>query len=256
MTHSFEPWNTGISDSDAEHLRIRGHDVTKLMVSSTFTDTMYLLHHGRLPTPGERRVLDAILIGVSEHGPGSPSAAAARLVASGNRQAPEAAIAAGVLAIGDVHGGACMAAMQWIADSLANGGAGAMPDSMAARAVSASLERGERIPGFGHRVHRERDPRTQVLIALAADNGTSGDGAAFMLQVEHELAARGRKLPLNIDGVLAAVLHDMGCKPLFSKCLFILGRAAGLTAHVVEEYEHERPMRIRIPVRYTGPPPR
>ncbi len=253
MTDSFEPWKTSISDSDANHMWIRGKDVTELMASATFTDTIYLLHHGRLPTAAERRIIDAILIGVADHGPGSPSAAAARLVASGSRQAPEAAIAAGMLAIGDVHGGACMAAMQFIADSLGARDSNTTIEKVATNAVRESVTRRERIPGFGHRVHREVDPRTDVIIGLARENALLADGVKFMRAVEHELEAQVKQLPMNIDGVLAAVLHDIGCTPLFSKCLFIIGRAAGLSAQVAEEYERERPMRIRIPVRYDGP---
>jgi citrate synthase len=255
MTEPFEPWKTSISDADADHLWIRGHDVTALMRSASFADVVYLLHHSRLPSPGERRVLDAILIGVCDHGPGSPSAAAARLVASGSRQAPEAAIAAGVLALGDVHGGACMSAMEWMAAALGARGADEGADEAAARAVKETAARRERIPGFGHRVHRNTDPRTAVLIDLAREAGVLGDGVAFMRAVERELEAQVKRLPMNIDGVLAAVLHDLGCSPLFSKCLFVIGRAAGVSAQVAEEYEQERPMRIRIPVRYEGLPP-
>jgi citrate synthase len=253
MSESFEPWVTRISDFDADHLSVRGHDVTKLMQSASFTDVIYLLHHERLPTGGERRILDAILIGVADHGPGSPSAAAARLVASGSRQAPEAAIAAGVLAIGDVHGGACMAAMQWISQSLAGTQDNMDVGALAAAAVRNAVNSGERIPGFGHRVHRETDPRTAVLFELARANGVLGRGAEFMRAVERELESQVKRLPMNIDGVLAAVLHDIGCTPLFSKCLFVIGRAAGLSAQVAEEYG-ERPMRIRIPTRYVGKP--
>jgi citrate synthase len=258
MSEPTKPWETRISDADATHLWIRGHDVTQLMKTASFTDVMYLLHHERLPTSAERRILDAILIGVADHGPGSPSAAAARLVASGSRQAPEAAIAAGVLAIGDVHGGACMAAMEWIGGILADRGATldeATLEAAAAEAVRQATQRKERIPGFGHRVHRDADPRTETLIELAREHGVLGEGVHFMQAVERELESQVKRLPLNIDGVLAAVLHDIGCSPLFSKCLFVIGRAAGLSAQVAEEYEHERPMRIRIPVRYVGAAP-
>ena len=88
-----EPWRTGIANTDETHVWLRGYDVTSLMTGATFTDTIFLLHQGRLPSQDERRLLDAILIGVCEHGPGAPSAAAARIVASGNRQSLEAAIA-------------------------------------------------------------------------------------------------------------------------------------------------------------------
>ena len=61
---------------------------------------------------------------------------------------------------------------------------------------------------------------------------------------------------MNIDGALAAVLHDIGFPPPAGQFLFIVGRVAGLTAEVAEEYARERPMRIKIPVEYDGVPPR
>jgi len=90
-----EPWKTAISNSNATHIWIRGHDITSLMRTGTFVDTVFLLHAGRIPSANERRLLDAILTAVADHGAGAPSCATARLAASGNRQSPSAAIAAG-----------------------------------------------------------------------------------------------------------------------------------------------------------------
>ena len=104
-----DPWRTAIVQADHESIRLHGHDVLELMQRRTFTDTIFLLHRGRLPSRDERALLDAILTGLADHGPGAPSCAAARLVASGNRQSLSAAVAAGVLAIGDEHGGAGLA---------------------------------------------------------------------------------------------------------------------------------------------------
>src|SRR5438093_6972789 len=113
-----EPWRTAIVDAGPDHIRVRGHDVLDLMQRSTFTDLIFLLHHERLPSAGERRLLDAILIGAADHGAGAPSCAASRLAASGNRQSLSAAVAAGVLTIGDEHGGAGSACMELIAEGL------------------------------------------------------------------------------------------------------------------------------------------
>src|SRR5438445_13385922 len=114
-----EPWRTAIVDAGPTHLRVRGHDVLELMQHATFADLIFLLHHERLPSTGERRLLDAILIGVADHGAGAPSCAAARLAASGNRQSLSAAIAAGILTIGDEHGGAGSGCMELIAEGIA-----------------------------------------------------------------------------------------------------------------------------------------
>ena len=59
-----EPWRTAIVDAGPDHIRVRGHDILELMQRSTFTDLIFLLHHQRLPSAGERRLIDAILIGV------------------------------------------------------------------------------------------------------------------------------------------------------------------------------------------------
>src|SRR5215831_20985130 len=114
-----DPLRTSIVDAGPTHLRVRGHDVMQLMQHGTFTDVIFLLHHTRLPTPQERRLIDAILVGSADHGPGAPSCAAARLAASGNRQSLSAAVAAGVLTIGDEHGGAGSACMELIGAGIA-----------------------------------------------------------------------------------------------------------------------------------------
>jgi citrate synthase len=228
-----DPWRTAIVDSRDGHIRLRGYDATSLMTGKTFTDTIFLLHQSRLPTAAERALLDAILTGVADHGPGAPSCAAARLALSGNRQSLSAAVAAGILAVGDDHGGA----------------------GAARRTVAERRTRGKRLPGFGHRVHTT-DPRTPILFDLARSGGVAGDGIAFVEALERAIAESIRPLPINIDGALAAVLHDMGFAPPFGRLVFIIGRIAGLTAEVAEELAREKPMRIRIPVEYDGVPPR
>jgi len=250
-----EPWKTGIVDSSDGHIRIKGHDVTALMTSASFTDTIFLLHRDRRPTPQERAVLDAVLVGVADHGSGAPSCAAARLVASGNRQSLSAAVAAGVLAIGDEHGGAGSACMETIAAGLALARERSLSLADAARqTVTHARAAGKRIAGFGHRVHTV-DPRTEVLFSLMRREGLAGDGIAFVEALHAALEEQGKTLPINIDGALAAVLHDLGFPPPFGKLVFIIGRVAGLTAEVAEEYTREKPMRIKIPVVYDGKGP-
>ena len=251
-----EPWRTGISTSDETHMWMRGYDVTELMTRATFADIVFLLHKGRLATEGERRLVDAILIASADHGPGSPSAAAARTVATGNRHAPEAAIAAGVLAIGDAHGGAGLACLQLIADAVGRAEQeGTTLADAARRTVEDSRARAQRIPGLGHRVHTT-DPRTAVLFGMAERYGLAGSGIEFLREVERALSTAVKPLPINIDGAIAAVLYDLGFPPLLGKLFFIVGRVAGLSAQVVEEYTRERPMRITIPITYDGPAPR
>ena len=247
-----ESWKTAVSYSDEKQIWIRGEAMTNLMANASFTEVVFLLHQGRLPSANERKLLDAILVAVCDHGPGSPSAATSRLVASANRQSPEAAIAAGVLAIGDMHAGAGLACMEMIAAGLTM----ALRDSIgiaeaARRTVMDYIQRRRRLPGLGHRVHLE-DPRTPLLFGMARESGLPGEGIEFITAVQSVARELIKPLPINVDGALAAVLYGLGFPPLFAKFVFIIGRVAGLTAQVSEEYTRERPMRIKIPVEYDG----
>lgn len=251
-----EPWNSGITHTEKNRIRIRGYDIADLMTKASFTDTIFLLHRGRLPDDAERRLLNAILVAVSDHGPGSPSTAASRLVASANRDAPEAAVAAGLLAIGNAHAGAGLACMKMIAQGLDLVAKQGLTFEAAARRIVADMrDRGQRLAGFGHRLHTA-DPRSRALMSLARNVFKAREGVTFMLAVEDAVAAQIRPMPMNVDGALAAVLFDLGFPPMFARLIFMIGRIAGLTAHVVEEYTRERVMRIRIPVTYDGPAPR
>jgi citrate synthase len=251
---AIEPWRSAITDADGEHLHVRGVAVTPLMRDATFSTVVGLLMNGYLPDEGERRILDAILIAIADHGAGAPSAAAARVVATGNRQAPEAAIAAGILAIGDAHGGAGLACFELIATALERGRReGLATGDLASTVVREARQAGRRLPGFGHRLYRE-EPRSVMLLSIADGVGKSQDGVALVRAIEKTFAASEKPVPLNVDGAIAGILFDLGYPALAAKLIFIVGRTAGLAAHVIEEYTRERPMRIRIPVVYDGPP--
>jgi citrate synthase len=105
-------------------------------------------------------------------------------------------------------------------------------------------------------VHATIDPRVDVLFGLAEEVGLAGDGIRFARAVEVAIRDRLKPIPLNIDGALAAILVDIGLPSMVGKLIFIVGRVAGLSAEVLEEYTREKPMRIKIPVAYDGVPPR
>jgi citrate synthase len=250
------PWRTAIADTDDTTIRLCGYDIASLMRQTSFAGTVFLLHRSRLPTADEARLLDAVLIAVSDHGSGAPSCAASRLVASGNRQSLSAAVAAGVLAIGDEHGGAgerCMILIRSVVDRAQNGSVSI--EEAARETVDAARAAGDRIPGLGHRQHTT-DPRVEVLFSLAKEMHLAGEGIAAIRAIEAAARERIKPLPMNIDGALAGVLFDLGFPPAAGKLIFMIGRVAGITAEVAEEHTREKPMRIRIPVEYDGVPPR
>ncbi|HEY6102700.1 MAG TPA: citryl-CoA lyase [bacterium] len=247
-----EPWRTAITSVEPNKIRIRGQAVEDLMRRGNFGDTSFLLIQGRLPSAAESRVWNAILTASADHAVTPPSTMAARVIASGNRRAPEAAIAGGVLAIGDAHGGAGEDTMQMLRRGLAMMQGGRSSEEAARTLLDEYRTAGRRIPGVGHRLHT-RDPRTEVLWSLAAEAGLAGPAVALMRTIAGMLSKADRPLPVNVDGALAAVLLDMGFEPAVGRIAFILGRCAGIAAHVLEELAREKPMRIEVPFVYDGP---
>lgn len=251
-----QPWRSAITATEPGHIRVRGYEVTELMSRCSFAEMIYLLHKGELPPPGVGRLLNAILVAGADHGPGSPSAMTARTAATGNRRGIEAAIAAGVLAIGDAHGGAGADCMELIGRGLALVEQDGLSMQEAAHQIVSEIRRsGGRLPGLGHRVHKN-DPRTTVLFNLAEEAGVAGIGVAFLQALAQEANRQIKELPINVDGAIAGVLYDLGFPPLFGRSIFILSRAAGLSAQVLEEYQREKPVRIHLDYDYDGPAPR
>lgn len=247
-------WPTAITAFDADDILIRGRNVVDLMGTGDFGSVAFLLLTGRQPTQGESAVWNAIMIASSDHGPTSPSTFAARVIASGNRRAPEAAVGGGILAIGDAHGGAGEEAMVFLQEglSLAKQPGGTL--RLAAEEIVRNYRNaGRRMAGLGHRFHVV-DPRTDRLWSLSQSFGLSGDGIALMREIATVLTETvGRPMPVNVDGAIAAALTDIGLEPPIARMVFILGRAAGISAHVLEELAREKPMRLRFDFRYDGP---
>ncbi len=241
-------WKTGITRVQPNQILIRGYPVENLARKRSFGDIVFLLLTGELPRRREGELVEAILVCCCDHGLLAPSTDAVRFVASCGVPL-QAAVAAGVCAIGDDHGGA----IEPLARLLGNAAAGKLD----LKRHMADLKRyGRRMPGFGHPVHT-KDPRTKVLLQLADQWGLSG--VHVRLARELEAATKsivGRRLPLNVDGAIAALMMDMGISPLYGKAFFIVGRAAGYIAHACEQQLHEKPFK-ELPlneITYTGPP--
>ena len=183
------------------------------MRRATFTDLIFLLHHERLPSAAERRLIDAILIGVADHGAGAPSCAAARLAASGNRQSLSAAIAAGVLTIGDEHGGAGSGCMELIAAGLerrARDGAVARRRPRAQLVDEANATRRAVARLRPSRALDDRSARGGALRARRGRRAGRATASASRARSKPRSRERIKPIPLNIDGALAAILIDLG----------------------------------------------
>ena len=236
-------WRTGITKVEPNNLVTRGYRQDDLIGNVPFSHVVFLLLKGELPTKNEGSMMDAILTACVDHGITPPTARASRTIASGGVPLPTA-VAGGLLSIGDAHGGAIEKGGKLLQETVKRAELeGISLDQMAKTVVAEKRERKERILGFGHRIHTE-DPRTKKLLALADELSVASKHVELALHIEKELeTSLGRKMPINVDGAVAAIISDMGFPWTLGKGFFLIGRAAGLTAQVHEEMTREKGMR-------------
>ncbi len=230
-------YQTSISSIKDGVESIRGTKLTELIESKSFAYTVYLLLKGEAPSAEHERMFNALLVAAVDHGPGTASAQTARITAS-SKNSMHTSIAAGILAMGDLHGSAIEHAARFFETHQAETN---LPE------VLANLKaEGIRVPGFGHAV-LTIDHRAYALLELAESLGLAGKYCTFAGEVFTQINAIASKpLPLNIDGAMAAILLDLGFEPGLMKGIFILSRTAGLVAQVHEEVTQNNGLR-RVP---------
>jgi citryl-CoA lyase len=249
-----QPWKTAITEVSGGEIRIRGYNVAEMMEQLSFSDAIYLILKGELPNNQQRRMMEAMLVSSLDHGPTPPSNLAARTVFSGGNPL-NAAVAAGVMTIGDSHGGAIEQCARILQDWSKKDGT---PPELAKALVAEFKEKNKRMPGYGHRIHK-RDPRTLKLLEIAERIGYKGRIIDLAVAIQDELErTSGKDLPLNVDGAIAAIISEMGFDWRLGKGFFIISRVPGLVAHVYEEWTREKTMRKMgpPPYEYDGPPNR
>jgi succinyl-CoA synthetase alpha subunit len=250
-------WNTAITRVQPNKVAVRGYDIAELMGRVSVGAAVYLVLQGELPPPAVARLMDAILVSSIDHGATPPSALAARTVASTGASL-SASVAAGIMSINRHHGGAiedCARQLKAVADLAAS--ESISMDEAATRTLAAMRETGERMPGFGHRLHT-KDPRTARLFELAREAGVDGVHMRAARAVEKAFADAKKSLPINVDGAIGAILADLGMDPATFNGIFMIARTPGLVAHAIEEQTREKPMRRIDPINhsYDGPPAR
>jgi citrate synthase len=229
---------TRISEAFPDRVEVRGLDLTgELMGELTFTEYFHLLLTGRRPTDDQRFFLDLLLVAIAEHGM-MPTNVAARMTLAADPGSLQGAVAAGILGCGPVILGTSEECARLLAAAQSNVTAGGDPAAVAddvAREVKAS---GDRLPGFGHPVHRPLDPRAERILELADARDVSGPHVLLARSLR-EAAERAweRPLTMNVSMPIAAVMLDLGFTAAAVKAVPILARTAGLLAHLAEEQQ-------------------
>lgn len=209
----------------------------------------HFLHllHGVQPSAEHRRALDASFTLYAEH-EFNASTFAARVTAS-TLSDMYSAITSGIGTLrGPLHGGANEQAMELI-ERFGD------PDQ-AERGVLDALARKEKIMGFGHRVYRHRDPRSDVIKEWSRRLSMSANDTLLFPISERieQVMRREKKLFPNLDFYAASAYRFLGIPTLLFTPLFVFARTAGWAAHVIEQRADNR--LIRPTADYIGPAPR
>jgi citrate synthase len=227
---------THISQAYPDRVEVRGRDLTgELMGSLSFTEYFHLLLTGSEPSEDQRFFLDLLLVAIAEHGM-MPTNVAARMTLAADPRSLQGAVAAGILGAGPVLLGTteeCARLLDRAQDRMADGGDAA---TVAREIAVETREAGDKLPGFGHPVHKPTDPRAERILELADERGVTGDHVALaraFREAVHE--TWGKPLTMNISMPMAAVLVDLGFPSSIVKAVPILARTASLLAHLAEE---------------------
>ena len=219
---------THISQAHPDRVEVRGRDLTgDLMGRLSFTEYFHLLLTGREPTEEQRFFLDLVLVALAEHGM-MPTNVAARMTLAADPESLQGAVAAGILGVGPVVVGTAAECARLLESDV--------EPIEAARRIHAT---GEKVPGFGHPVHRPVDPRAERILELADKRGISGPAVARARALREAVAeVWGKPLPMNVSMPIAAVMLDLDFPAAAVQAVPILARTAGLLAHLAEEQEN------------------
>jgi citrate synthase len=222
---------THISQAYPDRVEVRGRDLCgDLMGRLSFTEYFHLLLTGNEPTEDQRFFLDLLLVAIAEHGM-MPTNVAARMTLAADPESLQGAVAAGILGAGPVVLGTSELCARLLEETRASG---REPREIVEEIRAA----GEKVPGFGHPVHKPVDPRAERILELADERGVSGPHVALargFREAVHEVW--GKPLTLNVSMPIAAVLLDLGFPATAAKAVPLLARTGGLLAHLAEELE-------------------
>lgn len=245
-------WTSAVSDCEHPSFLIAGYRLPDIIGHLTYTEVLFLCLRGRLPSAAETRMLDSLLCAIVDYSIG-PAPFAARVVASANPQMG-AAMAAGILAQGDYAIAPQDAGrfIQWTYQQVMGPG---QSEPEAVRTLVADLRsRKERIPGIGHPSHHGGDPRAERLRAVAEELGFWGAyGRCFAAVVAEYNAQASKQLAINVDGMMACLLLELGFTPAEMAGVAALSTLPGIIANVAADLAAGVRIRQVQGQVYTGP---
>ncbi|WP_329183514.1 citryl-CoA lyase [Actinacidiphila glaucinigra] len=231
---------TALGASDRTRITLLGQDLAKdVMGEVGFGELAFWLATQRRPSRGETRVFEAVLAALADHG-FTPTAIVTRLTYLSAPDSVQGALAAGLLGGGSRFLGVTEDTGNFLHEALAAHGEPPRDDTgwdeLALRLVREQRAAGRFVPGLGHHVHKDGDPRTPRLMDIASEEGQFGPHLSLFAAIGRvHPQVLGKTLPLNGAGVCGAALADLGLPLPLLRGFALLARTAGLIGQLAEE---------------------
>ncbi len=227
---------TRLCTSDVDHIWVRGRDLCKELIGHvSFTDLIVLHFLGRDATPLQRSIVDAVLVCIMEHGM-TPSAVASRVTYLGAPESLQGAVAAGLLGAGSRFVGSADECAPLLLRISSKPYAEQKSEALAIAREFHSAKKF--LPGYGHPIHVNGDPRVARLEEVARAAGASGDYLdAMNLLGDAIKEVSGKNIVINVNAAIAAVLLEAEMPQGISRGFNLIARCAGLVGHLLEEMQ-------------------
>ncbi|MCC6190044.1 MAG: citryl-CoA lyase [Anaerolineales bacterium] len=238
-------WRTAVSFVEPHKVLIRGYPIEEICKHLTYAEMCWLTIRGELPSPAQARVMDALLCCMPDHQFVAAHTPAARFTASAFPESPIPGIASAVLTMGSNTVSPQESARLILATVERMAAEDLSAADAARRMVQEYLEAGRRLPGLGHPTHKREDMRASALRSVTVAAGLWGDKCQVYEAIHDAFCElTGKQLPINIDGMMAAVMTQLGFDPLEMAGIGALAVLPGVIAHVVEEIREGVPLRV------------
>jgi citrate synthase len=236
-------YETALGASTRDKITLLGQDLAQdVMGTVGFGELAFWLATQRRPSKGETRVFEAVLAALADHG-FTPTAIVTRLTYLSAPDSIQGALAAGLLGGGSRFLGVTEDCGRFLHDVLDTVESPPTDDdgwdALALKTVETQRAQRKFVPGLGHHVHKDGDPRTARLFEIAAEEGLRGPHLELFAAIGRvHPRVLGKTLPLNGAGVCGAALADLGLPLELLRGFALLARTAGLIGQLAEELRH------------------
>ncbi|MFS0823916.1 citryl-CoA lyase [Bacillus sp. 1P02SD] len=233
-------FETSIGASEKDAVYNHGFNLAEdLIGTATLADMAFVGATHRMPTKNESDMINAVMVAIAEHG-FTPSSVSTRLTYLGAPESVQGAIAAGLLGAGTVYLGAMEYVAEMVQKAVQKHEGKSIPE-IAALTLDEYTAAGKALPGFGHPIHKPKDPRTIKLYQLAEEYQVKGIHLELLQEISRQFnERRGKEITVNVVGAIGAILSDMNIHYGIVKTFGVGARAIGLISHITEEIEHGR----------------